>query len=342
MRIREKIIEEYTSPSNHDNDKNLKILIAGGRSDHLMKLLGKIVSLIRRRKIAEIDLDKVIDKSLKGKILSFDESMTLLNSLEEKLSKEPQLIKLDGKVVFVGDTHGDLESSKQVFEKFSTEEYTIIFLGDYVDRGKQQLENVNFLLAKYIQSNGKVVLLRGNHESPVVNMNYGFMDVLYHTYSSEWLFLFVRYNEILANLPYAAKVKKLLAVHGGIAEGLEDLKQIENLPKKDMIPSNRIAFQILWNDPSDKVEEFADNISRGGNTRYYGKKALEKFLHRNRLEGLVRAHEAYPDGFAWLFRGKTSIEGMNHILLSIFTCRYYGIPPTVAVFDGNKMEVKRL
>ncbi len=307
-----------------------------------MKLLGKIISLIRRRKITEIDLEKVIGKSLKGNILSFDELMALLNSSEERLSKESQLIKLDGKAVFVGDTHGDLDSSRQVFEKFSTEEYTIIFLGDYVDRGKQQLENANFLLAKYLKSNGKVVLLRGNHESPVVNMNYGFMDVLYHTYSSEWPFLFIRYNEIFANLPYAAKVKKLLAVHGGIAEELGDLKQIESLPKKDMIPSNRIAFQILWNDPSDKVEEFADNISRGGDTRYYGKKALERFLHRNKLEGLVRAHEAYPDGFAWLFKGKTSTEGMDHILLSIFTCRYYGIPPTVAVFNGNRMEVVRL
>ncbi len=307
-----------------------------------MKLLDKIISLVRGRKAPEVDLEKVMEKSLKGKSLSFEETMAFLNSLEERLSKEPQLIKLDGKVVFVGDTHGDFESSKQVFEKFPTEEYTIIFLGDYVDRGKQQLENVNFLLAKYLQSKGKVILLRGNHESPVVNINYGFMDLLYHTFSSEWPFLFIRYNEIFANLPYAAKVRRLLAVHGGIAEGLDDLKQIEGLPKKDMIPSNKIAFQILWNDPSDRVEEFDDNVSRGGDTRYYGRKALERFLHRNKLEGLVRAHEAYPEGFAWLFKGRTGIEGMDHILLSIFTCRYYGIPPTVAVFDGSRMEVTRL
>ncbi len=308
-----------------------------------MGLLDKILSLMRRREAAKAgeDLD-VIERASKGEILGYEEAMRFLNIIEERLSREPPLKRIRGKVVFVGDTHGDFESSKRVFERFPIEEYTLVFLGDYVDRGKQQLENVNFLLAKYLLANGKVILLRGNHESPVVNLNYGFMEVLHHTYGPHWPFLFVRYNEIFANLPYAVEVSGLLALHGGIAEGLRKLKQIEKLPKKDMIPSNKVAFQILWNDPSEGVEEFGENLSRGGGTRYYGRKALERFLKENKLKGLVRAHEAYPDGYVWLFEGETGIEGMRHILLSVFTCRYYGIPPTVAVFDGAKMEVVKL
>ncbi|RDD52975.1 MAG: serine/threonine protein phosphatase, partial [Candidatus Korarchaeota archaeon NZ13-K] len=217
----------------------------------------------------------------------------------------------------------------------------VVFLGDYVDRGAKQIENLNFLLANHMRDE-RVVLLRGNHESPVVNMNYGFMEALYHTYGSEWPYIYVRYNEVLSNLPYAALVDGILALHGGIAEGLRTLRQIESLPKKDMIPSNRIAFQILWNDPSEEVDGFGENLSRGGGVKYYGKAALEGFLRENRLKLIVRSHEAYPDGYAMLFEGETGIEGLRHRLISVFSCSYYGIAPTAAVYDGRRVEVLRI
>lgn len=303
--------------------------------------LPKISSWIRGRGRLEEDIREYVKKALRGEILDYEEAMSFLNAVESRMSKESQVKRVKGKAVFVGDTHGDLDSSSEVVKRFS-EEYRLVFLGDYVDRGKKQIENVNFLLAQYYENPDRVILLRGNHESPVVNMQYGFMDTLYHTYGSEWPYLFIKYNEVFSNLPYAAEVNGLLALHGGIAEGLVSLKQIRNLPKKDLIPSNKIAFQILWNDPHEGIEEFGENYSRGGGTKYYGRRALERFLRSNRLNGLIRAHEAYPEGHAWLFDGDPRVEEMGGILLSIFTCRYYGIPPTVAVFDGRRMEVVKL
>ncbi len=307
-----------------------------------MKLLDELISRIRgsRGEERKEDIEDILKKALRGEALEFEEAMSFLGAVEAKLSREPQVKRVKGKVVFIGDTHGDFDSSKEVLRKFK--DHKLVFLGDYVDRGKKQIENANFLLAHYYKDPDRVILLRGNHESPVVNLNYGFMETLYHTYGSEWPFLFMRYNEVFANLPYAAEVSGLLALHGGIAEGLESVKQIRKLPKKDMIPSDKIAFQLLWNDPYEGIEGFGENYSRGGGTKYYGRKALESFLKSNGLKGLVRAHEAYPDGYAWLFDGETGIEGMESILLSVFTCRYYGIPPTVAVFDGKKVEVVRL
>ncbi len=297
-----------------------------------MKLMRRL--RVRRR----ADLEGVLGKAMRGEILGFDDVMNLLDEAERKLSEEPQLVKLKGKTVFIGDTHGDFETSARALRKFLSEGYNVVFFGDYVDRGDEQIENVNYLLANHLKED-KLILLRGNHESPVINMSYGFMEALYHVYGSEWPYAYIRYNEVFSNMPYAAIVDGIIAVHGGVAEGLRSLKQIESLRKKDMVPRNKIAFQILWNDPSEVLDTFGENLSRGGGVKYYGKAAVEGFLRANKLKVLVRSHEAYPDGYAMLFEGETGIEGLEHMLISIFSCSYYGVTPKAAVYDGRKVEV---
>jgi len=113
------------------------------------------------------DITDIIKKAEQGQILEYEEAMSFLNYLEGQLKLEPQLVRVKGKVVFIGDTHGDYISSREVLSRFSPDEYTLIFLGDYVDRGENQIENVNFLLAKYIKHRKRIILLRGNHESPL-------------------------------------------------------------------------------------------------------------------------------------------------------------------------------
>ena len=51
-----------------------------------------------------------------------------------------------------------------------------VFLGDYVDRGKQSLETIMLLFCLKVKNPTKVILLRGNHESEAVNKFYGFFD----------------------------------------------------------------------------------------------------------------------------------------------------------------------
>jgi len=246
------------------------------------------------------------------------------------LEKEQSLIEVETeKAVFVGDTHGDLSSTLTAFDKYENIGYKLIFLGDYVDRGEYQIENINFLISKKLEKKSELILLRGNHETEEMNKAYGFFREVARKYGPNFYELYIK---LFSNLPYAVVVnKRFLALHGGLARNLNSLEDIRELKKGEMNPRG-VAMEILWNDPIDFIEGF-ETSDRGPGIYYFGKDVLDKFLEKNKLSILIRSHEPRANG--------VSIE-MDGKLYIVFSCRYYGIKPGALVLNGDKITPSRL
>ena len=250
----------------------------------------------------KIDVDNILERLLAvrgnkpGKTVDLkEEEIKYLIDKSLPLFKEAKmLIELEAPLRVCGDIHGQYYDLLRIFEHCGYPgEYNYLFLGDYVDRGKQSIESICLLLTYKIKYPTKVHLLRGNHESSVTNRIYGFYDECKRRYNVR---LWRNFTELFNFLPVAALIdEKILCMHGGLSPDLRNFTSINDISRPTDIPDTGLLCDLLWSDPDKDVLEFDEN-DRGVSV-VFGEKIVQEFNRKNDLDLIIRAHQVVDDGY---------------------------------------------
>jgi protein phosphatase len=239
-----------------------------------------------------------------------------------------KLIKIEKakRVIFVGDTHGDLEASQKVIKDYLKKENKIVFLGDYVDRGHFSKENLDFLLEQKEKHSNRVFLLQGNHEGH---------RILKFSPAEFWESLskkeYQKYSKIVENFPLAVVAKDIIALHGALPE----IEKIEDFEKIEI--GNENWFRICW---GDFLDEPGENL---GNDLFtcrpkFGRDYFFKIMQKINKKILIRSHD--PNAPRLMY---------NDYCLTIFTSSTYTKERIIAIANFSKeiktakdLEIKRI
>ena len=249
--------------------------------------------------------------------LTKDQLNAVLSNVKEILDREDKLVKIPcGRIYILGDTHGDINLTihalKHVIPSENPEEHThfdkLVFLGDFIDSGRYVIQNINLLMSMKALYPEKIILIRGNHETRKINMQFDFYEQVLRKYGMK---IFEKYNKIFAKLPLAIITwNNIFAIHGGIPQGLENINQLNGL-EDCTDPEDKLIFQLLWNDPVEREGWFFKNF-RGKYSKKFGKDAFEHFREQNKIDIVVRAHEHQKGGFKEYFDAKLiSLDTMD-------------------------------
>ncbi|MCM8771728.1 MAG: serine/threonine protein phosphatase [Candidatus Omnitrophica bacterium] len=217
-----------------------------------------------------------------------------------------------GKLIIVGDTHGDFEASRIIVKNFiNKKNHYLLFLGDYVDRGRNSKENIDFLLSLK-EKHENLILLSGNHEMfPVIECSP--CDFWENLSENEFNF----YKEKLLELPLCAYGKGFIALHGA----LPDIENLEDIEKLEV--GSKEWFKIIW---GDFREEEGEELGNFFGRPKFGKDYFLRIMDKIKMNVLIRSHDPYAPERMY-----------DNRCLTIFTSNAYGVERKIAVLSLNKV-----
>jgi serine/threonine-protein phosphatase PP1 catalytic subunit len=270
--------------------------------------------------LKEADLDdmikRLVDAGYAGKVtktvcLKNAEITAVCNAAREVFLSQPALLELSPPVKIVGDVHGQYTDLIRMFEMCGfPPNSNFLFLGDYVDRGKQSLETILLLLCYKIRYPKNFFLLRGNHECANVTRVYGFYDECKRRCNVKVWKTFV---DTFNTLPIAAIVAgKIFCVHGGLSPSLSHMDDIRNIARPTDVPDYGLLNDLLWSDPADMEADWEAN--ERGVSYCFGKKVIMEFLQKHDFDLVCRAHMVVEDGYEFF---------NERILVTVFSAPNY-------------------
>jgi serine/threonine-protein phosphatase 2A catalytic subunit len=237
-------------------------------------------------------------------ILEESDITRCLEQVHPVFEKEPTLVEIrDRDVVFVGDLHGDFETTKAIVGHFLDAD-RLVFLGDFIDREPMKwgaIYTIIYLFVLKIRYPEKFILLRGNHESNdmIPCYPYEFKAELRQRFGSS--VLHKRFIDVFSVMPLMMRTSTIFGAHGGILKGA-DTKKLRTIQKND----RRAVESLVWSDPTL-------SLTFRGAGDVFSEEELLDFLDRISTRVLIRSHDFTQLGFS-IFHDRC---------LTILSCRQY-------------------
>ncbi|KER28085.1 phosphoprotein phosphatase 1 [Opisthorchis viverrini] len=269
----------------------------------------------------EIDLDKIIG-SLKDNIrhpgvrvpITELECVALCCLVKPIFQSENMLIRIHAPIKVCGDIHGQFYDLLRLFDICEYPPRSrFLFLGDYVDRGPQSVETLCLLFAFKIKYPRGFFMLRGNHESELINRVYGFREELKERFGKSKVHK--HFVSVFNVMPVAAVIENsIFCCHGGLSPDLipEVHKPLDTLinqiQRPTEIPRQGLLCDLVWSDPADYTQ--AGDLPVGwlpssrGCAYNFGVDVINTFLDTYELDLVVRAHQVVEDGYEFYYENR--------------------------------------
>ncbi|CAJ0931953.1 unnamed protein product, partial [Mesorhabditis belari] len=247
------------------------------------------------------------------KLVKEEELVQLCVEAKDLFMSQAALVEMNPPVRICGDIHGQYGDLLRLFNQGGfPPAANYLFLGDYVDRGKHNLEVITLLFCYKLLYPKNFFLLRGNHETSSVNRAYGFFEECNRRYQSQRLWN--TFQDTFNCMPLSGLVAdKILCMHGGLSPFLKTLDQLREIKRPTQAQTNpTLEVDLLWADPVVGQSGFKANI-RGASVGF-GADVVAAICTELNIDLIARGHQVVQDGYEFFAKRK---------LVTIFSAPHY-------------------
>jgi serine/threonine-protein phosphatase PP1 catalytic subunit len=254
------------------------------------------------KKAEELDANAIVDKCMEakgakpGKLVQISEGQlkALCTEVRQTFMSQNALLELEAPIKICGDVHGQYHDLLRLFEYGGMPpESNYIFLGDFVDRGKQGLEVITLMFAYKTLYPENFFMLRGNHECASITRIYGFYDECKRRYNIK---MWKTFCDVFNCLPLCALIdEKIMCMHAGLSPELNSFDQVRRLVRPTDVPDTGLVCDLIWADPDKDITGWAENDR--GVSFIFGPDVVSSFLQKHDMDLVVRSHQVVEDGY---------------------------------------------
>ncbi|KAH7726780.1 serine/threonine phosphatase [Aphelenchoides avenae] len=246
------------------------------------------------------DIDEFICKILNvgsagcslTKAVKESEIMQLCQLAQDVFMSQGSLVEVDPPIRVCGDIHGQYGDLMRLFDRGGfPPNSNYLFLGDYVDRGRQNLETICLLFAykvKFPEASTKSVT--DATRACVFGASF-------------------RFTGLIAG--------RIVCMHGGLSPQLKSIDQLRQITRPVDPPNPSLHIDLLWSvlkpsDPDQWTKGWQPNTR--GVSYVFGPDVVAESCQKLDVDLIARAHQVVQDGYEFF---------ANRKLVTIFSAPHY-------------------